>query len=119
VPEYFFSISDTSETLTFMKTAPQDLAPICTASTSGTKPQNVLPISAVPSLSILNTAMPCDTSPEEVTPSRLSKIEPVPKLQGNIPFAILLFPLKKSIMQRKSKRIKKEIKSNSRGKSKE
>jgi hypothetical protein len=36
VPEYFFYISDTSETVTFMETAPPDIAPICAPSTSGT-----------------------------------------------------------------------------------
>jgi hypothetical protein len=46
VPEYFFSISDTSETVTFMEKAPPHMAPICAPYTSGTNPQNVLPISA-------------------------------------------------------------------------
>jgi hypothetical protein len=64
--------------------------------------------------------LPSDTSPEEVTPSRLLNISPVPKIPGSIQFqkATLLFPLKKLIITRKSKRIKKEIKSKSRGKSK-
>jgi hypothetical protein len=34
--EYFFSTSDTSETVPFMETAPPDMTPICAASTSGT-----------------------------------------------------------------------------------
>jgi hypothetical protein len=80
VREYFFSISDTSETVTFMETAPPPMAPICAPSTSGTNSQNVLPISAGPSLSTLNTTLPSDSSPEEVTPSRVLKIDPVPKI---------------------------------------
>ena len=36
VPEYFFSNSKTSETVTFMETAYLDMAPICAPSTSGT-----------------------------------------------------------------------------------
>jgi hypothetical protein len=46
MPEYFFSISDTNETVTFMETTPPYMAPICAPSTSGTNSQNVLPISA-------------------------------------------------------------------------
>jgi hypothetical protein len=80
VPEYFFSIYETRETVTFMKTAPPDMAPIFTPSTAGTNYQNVLPISPEPSLRTLNTTMPSDTSPEEVTPSRLLKISQVPKI---------------------------------------
>jgi hypothetical protein len=80
VPVYFFSVSDTSETVPFMKTVPPDMAPICAPSTSGKNPQNVLPISAGPSLSNLNTTLPSDASPEEVTPYRLLKIRPVPKI---------------------------------------
>jgi hypothetical protein len=44
VPEYFFCISDTRETVTFMATTPPDIAPICAPSSSGTNSQNVLPI---------------------------------------------------------------------------
>jgi hypothetical protein len=71
VPEYFFSIPDTRETVTFMETAPPDMAPICAYCTSGTNSHNMLPISAGPSLSTLNTTLPTATSPEEVTPYRL------------------------------------------------
>jgi hypothetical protein len=39
VPEYFFFISDTSESVTFMERAPPDMAPICAPSTSGTNSQ--------------------------------------------------------------------------------
>jgi hypothetical protein len=58
VPEYFFSISDTSESVTFVETAPPDMAPIYAPSTSGTKSLNVLPISEGPSLGTLNTKLP-------------------------------------------------------------
>jgi hypothetical protein len=75
VPEYFFSISDTSKTVTFTETEPPDMAPICAPSASGTNSQNVLP-----SLNTLNTTRPSDTSPVEVTPSRLLKISLVPKI---------------------------------------
>jgi hypothetical protein len=71
VPEYFFSIYQTNETATFMKTAPPDMAPICASSTSGTNCQNVLPISAGPSLNTLNTTLPSDTSPKDVTSFKL------------------------------------------------
>jgi hypothetical protein len=80
VQEYFFSISDTSETVTFMEVAPPDMVPICATSTAGSNSQNVLPISAGPSLSTLNTTLPSDIFPDEVTPSRLLKISPVPKI---------------------------------------
>jgi hypothetical protein len=64
VPEDFFSISDTSETVTFMETAPSDMAPIFIPFTSVINSQNVLPISAGPSLSTLNTILSPDNSPE-------------------------------------------------------
>jgi len=34
----------------------------------------------LPSLSTLNTILPSNTSPEEITPHRLFKINPVPKI---------------------------------------
>jgi hypothetical protein len=80
VPGYFFFISDTSETVTFTETAPPDMPPICALCTSGTRSQNVLPISARPSLSTPNTALTSDTPPEAVTLSRLMKIISVPKI---------------------------------------
>jgi hypothetical protein len=80
VPEYFFSISGTNETVEFMETAPAGMAPVCASSASGSNSQNVLPISAGPSLQTLNTAMPSDTSAGEVTPSRVLKINPVLKI---------------------------------------
>jgi hypothetical protein len=81
VPEYFFSMSDTNETVPFMETALPDMAPICAPPTSGSNSQDVLPVSAGPSLSTLNTALPSNTSPEEVTASGLLKISPVPKIR--------------------------------------
>jgi hypothetical protein len=77
VLEYFLSISDTRETVTFMETAPPDMAPICA------------PLLHEPTLyviyfnrtfSTLNTTLPSDTSPEEVTLSRLFKFSLVPKI---------------------------------------
>jgi hypothetical protein len=64
VPEYLFFISGTSETVSFTETAPPDMVLICELSASGTKSQNVLPVSAGPSLSTVNTMLPSDTSPE-------------------------------------------------------
>jgi hypothetical protein len=64
VPEYFFSTSDTNETVTFMVKAPQHVAPLWNQ-------LSVLPISAGSSLTALNTTQLSDTSPEEVTLSRL------------------------------------------------
>ena len=80
VPEYFFSNSDISETVTFMETTSPDMAQICVPSTSGTNSQNMLPISAEPSVINLNTTLPADNSAEEATPSRLLKISPVQKI---------------------------------------
>jgi hypothetical protein len=82
VPEYFFSNSDTSETVTFMETTSPDMAQICVPSTSGTNSKNtcILPISAEPSVINLNTTLPADNSAEEATPSRLLKISPVQKI---------------------------------------
>jgi hypothetical protein len=59
-----------------MEESTPDMAPICATSTPRTKSHNVLHISAGPSLSTL----PSDTSPEEITPSRLLNISPVPKI---------------------------------------
>jgi len=41
VIEYFFSISDTSKTITCMDTAPPNMAAVCVTSTSETNSQNV------------------------------------------------------------------------------
>jgi hypothetical protein len=63
VPEYFFSISDTSETVTFMGKAPPGMARIWNQ-------LSVLRISAGTSLSTLNATQISDSSPKEVTLSR-------------------------------------------------
>ena len=80
MPEYFFSVSDSSETTTSMETAPPNMAPICVPSTSGTNSENVLPNSAKTSIRNLSTLFPSDISPKETTASRLLKISPVPKI---------------------------------------
>jgi len=52
---------------------------------SVTKPQNVLPTSAKPSLSPLNIIFPSYTSPEEITSSRLwNKISPILKIPRKV-----------------------------------
>jgi hypothetical protein len=66
--KYFFSNSDTCETMTFMETAHPNMAMLRMPSSSVTDSQNVLPISAEPSLSTLRTVILSDTSPEEVRP---------------------------------------------------
>jgi hypothetical protein len=73
----------------------------------------VLPNSAGTLLSALNTTLPSDTSPEEVTPSRLLKISPVQKIPNKYSISekqLFFFPLKKLTVPRKSERMKKEIK---------
>ena len=80
MPEYFFSVSDSSETTTSMETAPPNMAPICVPSTSGTNSENVLPISAKPTISNLSTTFPSDISPKETTASKLLKMSPLPKI---------------------------------------
>ena len=64
VLEYFFSISVTSEASTFTEIAPPNMAPLCALSISGTNSQNVLSISAGPSLRTLNTTLHSDTFSE-------------------------------------------------------
>jgi hypothetical protein len=61
------SISDTSETITSMEEVPPNMVLGCVHSTSVTNSQNVLPISAEPSVSILSVILPPDTSPVETT----------------------------------------------------
>jgi hypothetical protein len=63
LPDYLFSISDTRETKTITFKYGSGF---CTP-TSVTDSQNVLPISAEPSLSTSSTILPSDTSPEEIT----------------------------------------------------
>ena len=41
VPEYFFSISDTIETVTSMQIAPPNVVPVCVTSTSVTNSKSV------------------------------------------------------------------------------
>jgi hypothetical protein len=58
------------------------MALFCVPSTSVTKSQNLLTISGEPSLSTISTILLSDTSPEEITFSRLlKKIGPIPKIQ--------------------------------------
>jgi hypothetical protein len=64
VPEYFFSISNTSETVPFMENTHPDMAPIWNQ-------LSVLPVSAETALSFLNSTQCSDTSAEEFTLSRL------------------------------------------------
>jgi len=86
VPEYLFSISDTSGTITPMETARPIMALVCVPTTSVTNSQNMLPISAEPSLSTLISVLSSDTSPEEITSSRfLKKISPVPQIPKKNP----------------------------------
>ena len=81
VPEYYFSTFDTSKTITSMEKASPNMALTCATSTAVTDSQNVLPLSAELSLSILRTILPSDTSPREITSSRLlKKIGRVPKI---------------------------------------
>jgi hypothetical protein len=86
-----------------MQTTPPDMAPNCVPSTSGTNSQNVLPISAEPSLSTLNITLSSDTFPEDAIPFRLLNISPGPKIprKNLISESNSLFPLKKLIMPRK------------------
>jgi hypothetical protein len=80
VPKYLFPISGISENKTSMETALPIIAMVFITSTSVTKSQNVLPISAELSLSTLSTILSSDTSPEEISSSRLLKISQVPKI---------------------------------------
>ena len=73
VPEYFFSISDTSKTITCMGTAPSNMDVVCVLSTSVTNSQNVLVISAEHSLNTQNTKLPSKTSFEEISAFRFFK----------------------------------------------
>jgi hypothetical protein len=70
-PEYIFSISDTSETITCMETSPQKGAPIFAPSTSETIPENVLFTPAGPSTSMVDTSWTSDTLSDEIIPSKL------------------------------------------------
>ena len=79
--EYLISISGTSETITPMEKARPSVVLVCVPATSMANSQNMLPISAEPSLSTLVSVLSSDTSPEEITSSRfLKKISPVPQI---------------------------------------
>jgi hypothetical protein len=71
--QYLLPSSDTSETVTHMETASPNMALFCVPSTSVTNSQNVLTISTETSFSTLRTTLPFDTSPEEITSSKLLK----------------------------------------------
>jgi hypothetical protein len=79
VPEYLFSISDNSETISSMETSP-NMALVCVHFTSVTNSQNLLPISAEPSVNALSAELPSDTSGEIISPRLLKKVCPVPKI---------------------------------------
>ena len=66
--------------MTFMETAPPNVALLSAPSFSVTKTQNVLPVSAEPSFSTLRTVIPSDSSPEKITASRVLKISPLPEI---------------------------------------
>jgi hypothetical protein len=73
VPEYLLSIYDNSKTVTSVETSPPNMVAVCVTSTSITKSQNLLPISAETSLPSLSTLLPPDTFYEEITAARLLK----------------------------------------------
>ena len=81
VPEYLFSISYTNEIVTSVEIALPNMAPVFVPSSSATGSQNMLPVLTGVSLSNLSTITSPDTSPEEITASRiLNKISPVPEI---------------------------------------
>jgi len=80
VPEYLLTISDTSETVTYMETAFPGMALVRVPSTLVTNSQNVLLISAETSLITLRTILLFNTSPEEITFAGLWKIRPRPEI---------------------------------------
>ena len=81
VPEYLFSISDPSLIVAAMETTLPHMVLVCVHSSSVTNSQNVLPVSAETSLSIMSTILSSDTSPKEITSSRLlKKFHPVVKI---------------------------------------
>jgi hypothetical protein len=78
VTEYLFSVSDTGDKIV---TAPPNMAVVCVSCTSVTNSQNVLHISAEPSLSNLSTIFLSELSPEEITSSGpLQKISLLQKI---------------------------------------
>jgi len=78
VPEYLFSINDASESINSMETVPLSMAIVCVTSVSITISQIPLLISPQPLSNTLGTILPTDTSPKEITSSRLLiKISPI------------------------------------------
>jgi hypothetical protein len=70
-----------------METAPQNMALLFVPSFSVTNSQNMLPISAEPSLSTLRTVIPSEFSPEKITASRvLKKISPLAEIRRKYSF---------------------------------
>ena len=113
MPEYFFSVSDSSETTTSTETAPPNMAPICVPSISRTNCENVLPNSAKPSISNLSSWFPSDIPPKETTASRLLEMSPVPKIPWKLSISkryLSFFSLKKLIISRKRERSKDHVK---------
>jgi hypothetical protein len=74
VPEYLFSISDPSPIMAAMGTTFPHMAWVCVHSSSVTKSQNVLPLSAEHLFRNMSTILSSNTSPEEITSSRILKI---------------------------------------------
>ena len=70
VPEYLFSIFDTSEN--DIKITSPNTPLICVTSASRSNSQSLLPISTETSLSTLRITLPYGTSSKEITVSRLS-----------------------------------------------
>jgi len=84
VPKYLLSIPGTSENKTSMEMALPIMTVVCITSTSVTKSQNVLLISAELSLSTPSAILSSETSPEEISSYRLLKISQVTKIPEKI-----------------------------------
>jgi len=115
VPEYLFSISDTSEN--DIKITHPNTSPICVTSASGNNFQSLLPSSAELSISTLRTTFPYGISSKKLLPLDVFiKISHVPKLprKYSITNKELCFFLHKQLTNsRRSKRGEEEIKPNS------
>ena len=78
IPKCLFSINDASESTNSMETAPPSMTIICVTSISITISQILLLISPQTLSTTLSTILSSDTSPEEITSSRLLiKISPI------------------------------------------
>ena len=99
-----------------MEIALPNMALVFVPSILVSNPHNVLSTSAEPSLSTKSIILPSDSSPEEITVSRLLQISPLPKIPRKYSIEKLQHTssLKKLIISRKIERSKKEIKSRSR-----